>query len=154
MHMKSSAIPAQYARFAELIGMEGTQRLLELYGGEAAALPATRQLKRVRRDNEILKLYRQGLDKAAIGRRFGISRRAVNAITLRGWAFAVEDYEAFMKAQSANSQIDRPAVFAKQKLSLTNWKFDKLTALLPFVSLRSASAWRMPKSCAMLSGVK
>lgn len=71
---------------------------LELYGGEAAALPAIRQLKRVRRDNEILKLYRQGLDRAAIGRRFGISERAVNVITLRGWVFAVEDYEVFMPA--------------------------------------------------------
>lgn len=27
MHMKSSAIPAQYARFVELIGMEGTLQL-------------------------------------------------------------------------------------------------------------------------------
>ena len=98
MNEHHGAMPDEYAKFVELIGMEGALRVMELYGGDTAVLPTCKQLKRVRRDNEILKLHRQGLDKAEIGRRFGLSVRAVNVVVQRGWAFDVEDYEAFMPA--------------------------------------------------------
>lgn len=98
MNEHHGVMPGEYARFVELIGMEGTLRLLELYGGDAVALPDCKALKRVRRDNEILSLHRQGLDRTEIGRRLGISRHAVHGVVQRGWAFDAEDYEAFMSA--------------------------------------------------------
>ena len=98
MNENHGAMSGEYARFVELIGMEGTLRLLELYGGEVVTLPDCRALKRVRRDNEILRLHRLGLDRAEIGRRLGVSRHAVHGVVQRGWAFSAGDYEAFMPA--------------------------------------------------------
>lgn len=98
MEVRSEAAFEGCARFVELIGMEGTRKLLKAYGGETLELPSCRRLKRVRRDNEILKLHRAGVSSTVIGRRFKISTRAVRIIIARGWAFDAEDYELFMPA--------------------------------------------------------
>lgn len=98
MEVRSEAAFEGCARFVELIGMEGTRKLLKAYGGETLELPSCRRLKRVRRDNEILKLHRAGVSSTVIGRRFKISTRAVRSIIARGWAFDAKDYELFMPA--------------------------------------------------------
>ena len=98
MKEQTKAAPAECARFVELIGMERTRKLLQAYGGETIELPSCRRLKRVRRDNEILKLCGEGVSAAEIVRRFKISTRAVRIIAARGWAHDAKDYELFMPA--------------------------------------------------------
>lgn len=98
MMVQSEAASANCAKLVELIGIEGTRKLLEAYGGETFEFPSCKRLKRVRRDNEILKLHQVGVGSAEIGRRFKISTRAVRIIVARGWAHSTQDYELFMPA--------------------------------------------------------
>lgn len=61
----------------ELIGMEAAAKLSNEYGGRVIHLPKLKAIDRAQRDAEIKRMAAEGLSKAEIASRFGITARQV-----------------------------------------------------------------------------
>lgn len=72
-------LPEAHRRLAEVIGLEATLRLCEAYGGAPLYIPKMDALVAARRDLSIRAEY-DGMNTAALARRYGVSMRTVQMI--------------------------------------------------------------------------
>jgi Mor family transcriptional regulator len=75
-------LPEPHRRLSEVIGVEATIRLCEAYGGAPLYIPKLDALKAARRDERIRAEY-DGMNTQVLARRYGVSRRTVQAVVSR-----------------------------------------------------------------------
>jgi Mor family transcriptional regulator len=72
-------LPEAHRRISEVIGLDATILLCEAYGGAPLYIPKLDALAAARRDRAIRAEY-DGMNTAALARRYGVSTRTVQLI--------------------------------------------------------------------------
>lgn len=68
------ALPEQYRKFADALGLETALALCEQFGGEVLYIPTTRDVRNNARNPELLRRYNAGESPKALCDEYGITR--------------------------------------------------------------------------------
>ena len=79
MDMNKEPIPAQYAEFIEVLGMDGTMKLCERFGGGSVYIPKTDSLKRYIRRRKIRQEF-NGCNAEELAQKYRLSRRWIRKV--------------------------------------------------------------------------
>lgn len=77
-------LPEPHRRIAEVVGIEAMLKLCEVYGGATLYIPGIASVSTARRDQEICKMYRLGLDVRDIAKRYHVTMKTVRNVVAAG----------------------------------------------------------------------